>query len=204
MKLRKFDLLASVLALGLSAAALADPRSTVACLIISAPVACPVTFPVWVRIAGQPHDSVGRGIQTRIPEREHPDPGRRFLDSAARIDRRYFQPGAHEPQDEGQGSGSLRKAIRVQANADPVAIDALAVYVHKDNPIKGLALTQVDAMFSSTRKCGNKEEITSWDSLGLGGALGGKNIQLYGRNSVSGTYGYFKNMPCARVTTRTP
>lgn len=76
--------------------------------------------------------------------------------------------------------------------AIPVAIDALAVYVHKDNPIKGLTIPQVDAIFSATRKCGNKEDITSWGQLGLGGALGGKNIQLYGRNSVSGTYGYFK------------
>jgi len=76
--------------------------------------------------------------------------------------------------------------------AIPVAIDALAVYVHKDNPIKGLTIPQVDAIFSSTRKCGNAEDMTSWGQLGLGGALGGKNIQIYGRNSVSGTYGYFK------------
>jgi len=76
--------------------------------------------------------------------------------------------------------------------AIPVAIDALAVYVHKDNPIKGLTIAQVDAIFSATRKCGNKEDITKWSQLGLGGALGAKNIQLYGRNSVSGTYGYFK------------
>ena len=73
-----------------------------------------------------------------------------------------------------------------------MAIDALAVYVHKDNPIKGLTIPQVDAIFSATRKCGNKEDISKWGQLGLGGALGGKNIQLYGRNSVSGTYGYFK------------
>jgi phosphate transport system substrate-binding protein len=74
----------------------------------------------------------------------------------------------------------------------PVAIDALAVYVHKDNPIKGLSIPQVDAIFSATRKCGYKEDITSWSQLGVGGSLGNKNVQLYGRNSVSGTYGYFK------------
>ncbi len=74
----------------------------------------------------------------------------------------------------------------------PVAIDALAVYVHKDNPIKGLSIPQVDAIFSATRKCGYSEEITSWSQVGAGGSLGNKNIQLYGRNSVSGTYGYFK------------
>lgn len=69
-----------------------------------------------------------------------------------------------------------------------VAIDALAVYVHKDNPIEGMTIPQVDAVFSATRKCGDAEDITSWSQLGSN--LG--NMQLYGRNSVSGTYGYFK------------
>lgn len=72
-----------------------------------------------------------------------------------------------------------------------VAIDALAVYVHKDNPIKGLTISQVDAIFSSTRKCGSAQDLTKWDQLDVS-ALAGKDIQLYGRNSVSGTYGYFK------------
>jgi len=73
-----------------------------------------------------------------------------------------------------------------------VAIDALAVYVHKDNPIKGLTMSQVDAIFSATRKCGAAADIANWDQLGGSGALAGKEIQLYGRNSVSGTYGYYK------------
>lgn len=74
----------------------------------------------------------------------------------------------------------------------PVAIDALAVFVHKDNPIKGLTIPQVDAIFSSTRKCGGDKDITKWGDLGLTGGLASQSIQLYGRNSVSGTYGYFK------------
>lgn len=75
----------------------------------------------------------------------------------------------------------------------PVAIDALAVYVHKDNPIKGMTMAQVDAVFSSTRKCGAAAEINAWKDLGLsGGSWDTATIQLYGRNSVSGTYGYFK------------
>ncbi len=76
--------------------------------------------------------------------------------------------------------------------AVPVAIDALAVYVHKDNPIKGLTIPQVDAIFSSTRKCGYKTDITRWGDLGLEGSWKKRSIQIYGRNSVSGTYGYFK------------
>lgn len=73
-----------------------------------------------------------------------------------------------------------------------VAIDSLAVFVHKDNPIKGLTLPQVDAIFSSTRKCGEAADVTKWDQLGLTGSWSNRNIQLFGRNSVSGTYGYFK------------
>ena len=73
-----------------------------------------------------------------------------------------------------------------------VAIDALAVFVHKDNPIEGLTLEQTDAIFSSTRTCGNPESIDHWGQLGLAGSWATRGIQLYGRNSVSGTYGYFK------------
>ncbi|MBU2882918.1 phosphate ABC transporter substrate-binding protein PstS family protein [Psychrosphaera sp. B3R10] len=74
----------------------------------------------------------------------------------------------------------------------PVAIDALAVFVHKDNPIKGLKISDVDAIFSSTRKCGAPQNIDRWGDLGLTGQWAAKDVQLFGRNSVSGTYGYFK------------
>ncbi|VAW47503.1 Phosphate ABC transporter, periplasmic phosphate-binding protein PstS (TC 3.A.1.7.1) [hydrothermal vent metagenome] len=74
-----------------------------------------------------------------------------------------------------------------------VAIDALAVYVHKNNPIKNLTIAQVDAIFSSTRKCGVKNDIATWGDAGVNsGSLANKSIQMYGRNSVSGTYGFFK------------
>nr|BAA75654.1 phosphate-binding protein [Pseudomonas putida] len=74
----------------------------------------------------------------------------------------------------------------------PVAVDALAVFVHKDNPIKGLTMEQVDAVFSSTRLCGGKADVKTWGDLGVTGDLANKPVQLFGRNSVSGTYGYFK------------
>jgi len=74
-----------------------------------------------------------------------------------------------------------------------VAIDALAVFVHKDNPVEGLTIPQIDAIFSSTRTCGWPADITKWGELGLTGSWATRDIQLYGRNSVSGTYGYFKD-----------
>lgn len=71
-------------------------------------------------------------------------------------------------------------------------IDMLAIYVHKDNPIKGLTLQQVDAIFSKTRQGGYGKDIVTWGDLGLTGEWKDKPISLYGRNSASGTYGYFK------------
>lgn len=76
--------------------------------------------------------------------------------------------------------------------AIPVAIDALAVYVNKDNPIQGMTIADVDAVFSSTRKCGGKLDVTKWGDLGMTGNWKNRDIQMFGRNSVSGTYGYFK------------
>lgn len=87
---------------------------------------------------------------------------------------------------------SFEKRFGYKPTAIPVAIDALAVYVHKDNPIKGLTIPQVDAIFSSTRKCGERHDVTKWGDLGLSGSWKSRSIQLFGRNSVSGTYGYFK------------
>jgi phosphate transport system substrate-binding protein len=74
------------------------------------------------------------------------------------------------------------------------AVDALAVFVHKDNPIKCLSLQQVDAIFSKTRKGGTKDDASTWGQVGMTGEWASKPISLYGRNSASGTYGYFKEV----------
>jgi len=72
------------------------------------------------------------------------------------------------------------------------SVDALGVFVNKDNPIKCLTIPQADAIFSKSRRQGYKEDITTWGQLGLTGEWAAKPISLYGRNSASGTYGYFK------------
>ncbi len=74
----------------------------------------------------------------------------------------------------------------------PTSIDMLAVYVNKDNPIEGMTLPEIDAVFSKNRKGGYPKNIRTWGQLGLGGAWANAPISLYGRNSASGTYGYFK------------
>ncbi len=73
-----------------------------------------------------------------------------------------------------------------------VAIDALAVYVHKDCPLESLSMQKVDAIFSKGRKGGYAEDLASWGQLGLTGDWAERPLSLYGRNSASGTYGYFK------------
>jgi phosphate transport system substrate-binding protein len=72
------------------------------------------------------------------------------------------------------------------------SVDALAVFVNKDNPIKCLPMEQVDAIFSKSRRSGYKEDIKTWGQLGLTGDWADRPISLYGRNSASGTYGFFK------------
>lgn len=74
-----------------------------------------------------------------------------------------------------------------------VAVDALAVFIHKDNPLTCLTLTQIDGMFSKGRLSGSPA-ITTWGQLGLKGEWADKPISLFGRNSASGTYGYFKEV----------
>jgi phosphate transport system substrate-binding protein len=72
------------------------------------------------------------------------------------------------------------------------AIDSLAVYVNKDNPIASLSLPQLDAIFSKSRARGYPQAISTWGQLGLTGDWASRPISIYGRNSASGTYGFFK------------
>ena len=74
-----------------------------------------------------------------------------------------------------------------------VAMDGLAVYVNKDNPLRQRSLEQIDAIFSKTRKRGFLRNVLTWGHLGLTGDWATRQISLYGRNSASGTYGFFKS-----------
>jgi phosphate transport system substrate-binding protein len=85
----------------------------------------------------------------------------------------------------------FEKKYGYKPTAIRVAVDGLAVFVHKDNPIAELTLQQVDAIFSKTRKGGGKD-VKTWGDLGLTGDWAARPLSLYGRNSASGTYGFFK------------
>jgi phosphate transport system substrate-binding protein len=86
----------------------------------------------------------------------------------------------------------FEKAFGYKPTEVGTALDTLAVYVNKDNPLECLTIEQVDAIFSKTRTCGGSEDITTWGQLGVTGPLASSPISMYGRNSASGTYGYFK------------
>ena len=87
---------------------------------------------------------------------------------------------------------SFEKKYGFKPTGVAVALDALAVYVHKDNPIKELSMHQLDAIFSKTRAGGYDRDITTWGEAGLTGAWASRPISIYGRNSASGTYAFFK------------
>src|SRR5215470_2794459 len=86
---------------------------------------------------------------------------------------------------------AFEKKYGYKPTAIKVAIDSVGVFVHKDNPIKSLSLDQLDSIFSSTNKRGGKP-INTWGELGLTGEWANRPISIYGRNSASGTYGFFK------------
>ena len=86
----------------------------------------------------------------------------------------------------------FEKKFGYKPTAIRVAVDSLAVFVNKDDPIECLSIPQVDAIFSKSRRSGYKEDIKNWGQVGLKGDWADRPISLYGRNSASGTYGFFK------------
>ena len=101
-----------------------------------------------------------------------------------------FGPMSRMPRDSEQAEFEQRHGYEM--TMVPVAIDTIAVFVNRDNPIEGLTLEQVDAIFSATRRCGGPEDITRWGQVGLDGGWTNRDITLYSRNAVSGTYGFFR------------
>lgn len=193
MRFVKFPVLAGVLAMGLSAAALADS------MVDSA-------LPDYKRASGVAGNlsSVGSDTLANLMtlwaeeyKREYPNvniqiqaAGSSTAPPALTEGTSNFGPMSRKMKD--KEVEAFEKRHGYKPTPVRVAIDALAVFVNKDNPIKGMTIPQVDAVFSSTRKCGLADDITAWGGLGLDGAWKTRAIQLYGRNSVSGTYGYFK------------
>lgn len=78
----------------------------------------------------------------------------------------------------------------------PVAADALSVFVHRDNPISGMTLPELDAVFCKEHRRGLNEDRISWSQFGLSGEWSDASITLIGRNKVSGTATFFREQAC--------
>jgi len=89
---------------------------------------------------------------------------------------------------------AFEKKYGYKASSFRVAVDALAIYVNKDNPVQCLAVQQLNRIFSSTRRTAGGGDIKTWGEVGLTGEWATKPISLYGRNSISGTYEYFRDV----------
>ena len=101
-----------------------------------------------------------------------------------------FGPMSREPKS--SEIDPFEKKFGYKPTLLPAAVDMLAVYVNKDNPIRGLTLAQIDAIYSQHRKGGHPKNVATWGDLGLSGEWENRSISLYGRNAASGTNGYFK------------
>lgn len=91
-------------------------------------------------------------------------------------------------------SEAFEKKFGYKASYVAVAVDALAVYVNKENPIRCLSVQQVDQIFSQNRKGSGGQSIRTWGDAGLTGEWATKPIALYGRNEISGTHEFFKEI----------
>ena len=100
--------------------------------------------------------------------------------------------GAMSREMKNQELDEFKSAFGYPPTAVRTSIDCIGVFVHKDNPITGMTMQQIDAVFSKTRRGGLSSNVKTWGDLGLAGKWADKPISLYGRNSASGTYGFFK------------
>ena len=131
-------------------------------------------------------------VQQVLSERE--DPGRRQGSSTAppALIAGTAQLGPMSRTMKNTEIDDFEKKFGYKPTPIRVAVDSLAVFVNKDNPLECLSMPQVDAIFSKSRRLGFKEDIKTWGQVGLTGDWQDRPISLYGRNSASGTYGFFK------------
>ena len=130
-----------------------------------------------------------------LSEREGPGRGQGLVDRAAGAHRRHRAVRSDVAADALDRDRPVRAALRLQADRAPHAATTRSRSTStSDNPIKQLSLAQVEAIFGKSRRRGFKQNVTTWGQLGLTGEWASRPISLYGRNSASGTYGFFKEI----------
>lgn len=88
--------------------------------------------------------------------------------------------------------GAFEAKFGYKPTAILVAIDALAIYVHRDNPLTCINMEQLERVFAADPRSGGGRSIRNWGELGLTGEWATKPIAMYSRNTLSGTYKFFK------------
>jgi phosphate transport system substrate-binding protein len=71
---------------------------------------------------------------------------------------------------------------------------SIAIFVHRSNPLSGLTLAQLDALFSSTRLRGEPADLRTWGQLGLGGAWRDAPVHLYAVRRPNGIADAFRHI----------
>ena len=136
-------------------------------------------------------DIRGGGSTQAVAKFLEPPPGK--VGNVVVIDERSFPPLVSTSRELFDGEIKEFAAQHgYEPLAVPIAVDAVALYVHKDNPLQGLTLDQADAMFSTTRNRGHNTAITKWGQLGLADGWENAKIELYGRDRKSGTRAFFQ------------
>ena len=96
-------------------------------------------------------------------------------------------------------SDAEEAAYRERRGGEPgrirIALDAIAVFVHPDNPLSVVDRRQLDAIWSSSRRCGTSAGIERWSDIGIDDtiALARRPLLRTGRNTASGTFEFFRD-----------
>ena len=141
----------------------------------------------------QPHDALGRDVLAPLSEREAAGGGEGILHRASRAHRGHGAVRAHvaahevRPRSTSSRRSSATSPPRSAPRSTPWPCTSTAT-----TRIERLTLAQADAAFSKTRKRGHAKDVATWGDLGLTGEWASRPLSLYGRNSASGTYGFFK------------
>jgi len=76
----------------------------------------------------------------------------------------------------------------------PGCSPALAVLVHRSNPLSAVTMEQLDSLFNAEPRGGGKGILSNWGQLGLGDDWAGRAIHLYSPDTETGTGVFFRNV----------
>lgn len=73
-----------------------------------------------------------------------------------------------------------------------VALDTVAIFVHRENPIRGMTLAQIGAVFSGESRCRGAQHAATWGALGLAGEWQARPLQVFAIGPADDLHDYFR------------